>query len=48
LFRKLALRDVQDLGELFDVFGGGLRLSVEERGACDFGTAEGLCDGLEG
>jgi hypothetical protein len=44
LFRKLFLRDVEDLGEFGDVFGGGLRLPVEERGYCDLRAAQGFGD----
>ena len=42
------LGDVEELGEVLDVFWAGVGLAVEERCGCYLVTAEGFGDGFEG
>ena len=48
LFLQLTSFDAQDRGQLFDVLGDGLRLTVENGGDGDFIAAELLGDVGEG
>lgn len=45
---QLRLWDVQELAQVLDILLAGLGLAVEEGGASDFVTANGLGDRLEG